>query len=100
MSVHRYECANCRIFIYGETVDRLSVDVNQHNHQHHPSDCDTWTSSQIVKSSRYRNPDVFASTARPEYTVSHGTTQNSIKTIDQKVTDADRNLLAELKVKW
>jgi hypothetical protein len=111
-NIHKYECFFCKTFIFGANTIRLASNLNEHNQNNHPMESSNWTPSGIVMSSHYVGPaspnvnwekdkpydrgDVVVDTRkpRPEYTVPHGTNENS------RMTPAGYKVLAKLGVKW
>ena len=96
-SVHKYHCIDCHIFIFGETVARLAINVNQHTTNNHPLNFAAWNAWGITRSVHYVPPQ---GTARPQYLLPHGCSQNTSEKVDRYITTEDRKFLAEIDVKW
>ena len=94
--VHRFHCARCDRFIYGQTLAELATGVNYHATSTHPSDFANWTPETVIASLHYSSP---MSAVLPQYLVAHGTTSHRTSLVPD-ITDADRRMLAEGHVKW
>ena len=90
--IHKYYCTRCERFVYGESLTILANEVNSHATGFHPSDFAKWTEANITRSSQYTG------TAGPllQYLAVHGTTSKR----EPAITEADRAMLAEGRVKW
>lgn len=107
-SIHKFLCPCCKIFIFGVNTIRLASNLNEHNSDKHPFESSDWTAAGIVFSAHYIGPvvpnanwgndaEVAVDTRkgpRPEYTVPHGTNENS------RMTPEGRKVLEGLGVKW
>ena len=96
---HRYYCAYCRRFVFGDAPGQLAMRVNSHNSSHHPADFANWTDLGIVMSAQYMGP---ISAPLVKYTLPFGTTSRSgvtpAKVYD--ITDEDRKFLKQALVLW
>lgn len=100
--VHKYFCEDCSIYVFGATEARLAVNLNGHNHTHHPTYSDMWTAVSIVRSRHYFKTEFEAPErkALPEYTIPHGTKEWGSASRAPEITDQDRAMLAAGWVKW
>jgi hypothetical protein len=90
--IHKYYCTRCERFVYGENLGILANAVNYHATAFHPSDFANWTADNIVSSTCYSGVEG----PLPQYLVPHGTTSKRVP----EITDEDRAMLAEAKIKW
>lgn len=127
---HRYNCPHCQIPLIGKTLFQLCVNLNEHNDQKHPGESSGWNPTGVRCSSHYEPPedeDIFADeptslpgltlpdpslganwdptfgTPMPQYTMPHGTCQNSKNPVDPsfpRLTPADLKMLKGVKVRW
>ena len=99
MVVHRYECIECSVFLFGGTAAELATTLNNHNRRLHVTESDMWTPAGIMWSTHYSGPDKpnteeqLVPKTRPEYTAPYGTTQG-------RLNDEDRKFLADMLVRW
>jgi hypothetical protein len=94
--VHRFYCARCDRFMYGQTVTELATGANYHATSLHPADFANWTPLTIVASSHYAAPQ---STTQPQYLVPHGVTSHRAPLVAD-ITEADRQMLKAGHILW
>lgn len=92
MLVHRYECIECAVFLFGATATELATILNNHNRRLHVTESDMWTPAGIIFSTHYSGPTTAQSAPgpRPEYIVPYGA----------RLTEDDRKFLADMLVRW
>jgi hypothetical protein len=96
--VHRFYCARCDRFMYGETLEALAAHTNYHATAFHPADFAAWNESNIPLSSNYGAPP-SQPLCLPEYTEPFGTTSRRGSVLPV-LTDEDKNMLAEAHIRW
>lgn len=86
------------------SAERLALNLNEHNRNHHPIDCSAWNASGIVLSRYYSGPvdteveeTEKESKPLPQYTAPYGVARNSRS---NELTEEDLKFLAACKVKW
>lgn len=89
---HKYYCARCDRYLFGESRAHLATAVNYHAMTTHPSDFANWTPDTIITSCNYEG----VSGPLPQYLTPHGTTSKAIPSI----TDEDRAMLKAGNVSW
>jgi len=94
--VHRFHCARCDRFIYGQTLDELATGVNYHATSMHPADFSNWTPPTITASLHYSTP---MSAVLPQYLVAHGVSSHRAPLVPD-ITEADRQMLKVGRVLW
>lgn len=104
---YEFYCNLCKRSLFSVSVDGLAELLNQHNATHHPAAFDKWTAQTIRASVNFFMPaEVPAAPAAPkvlpQYTQPHGTTSKGAwgGAPEPQITDADRKMLAQGKVKW
>lgn len=99
---HKFWCTSCKFFIYGESEEKLSRNVNSHSFSVHPADALRYSPESVVCSSYYYAPGApvgeRVSQAIEKYLVPHGTAQTSH--IDRLITDEDKKFLSIARIKW
>lgn len=99
---HKFWCTSCKFFIYGESEEKLSRNVNSHSFSVHPADALRYSPESVVCSSYYYAPGApvgeRVSQAIEKYLVPHGTAQTSH--IDRLITDDDKKFLSIARIKW
>ena len=99
---HKFWCTSCKFFIYGESEEKLSRNVNSHSFSVHPHDALRYSPESVVCSSYYYAPGApvgeRVNQAIEKYLVPHGTAQTSH--IDRYITDDDKLLLKKALIRW
>lgn len=101
ISTHKYFCKHCKVYLFGETVERLALSLNAHNTHIHPFDYRSWTASDIVISHSYSGPS-----DPPAYLVSYVRTSGATFSKEwgdakpPEITEYDKTMLAKGGVRW
>lgn len=102
--LHKFFCLDCKIFLFGVTVQRLATNVNDHMLSTHPTRFAGYTEGSIVRSACYTTPDtVLPSGPRPEYTKPWALTTRAEWGDAKKppdITEDDIQMLKEHYIAW
>lgn len=94
---HKFYCERCNVFVYADTMDKLSERLNLHMTLKHPDLYSHWTPVLIEKSANYETAD-----GPPAYLAKSPRYDNTDWGSGKKpeLTDDDKKWLQGVLIKW
>jgi hypothetical protein len=94
--VHKYLCAYCKLYVFGETTANLASTVNSHNTRMHPTDFANWTPEGITHSKQYSG----LNGPLPQYLKPYAQSKEWGDAKPPDISERDKIFLSTNGIKW